>query len=116
MVAKLTCTDSGPSDLDHQLYNSTKQGAKRTIRAPPAQIPLEILNDDRLNAAIQTYLPTNYNFEIHKTIHHIKHYGSACVALQMPEGLTLWATAISDIIERYVSDQSRLKTLNGTKS
>ena len=53
-----------------------------------------------LNGAIEALLPGNYNFEIHKTIHQIRKNEAACVALQMPDGLTLWATAISDIIER----------------
>lgn len=70
-------------------------------RLAPSQVPSSILNDPGLNAAIDTLLPSNYNFEIHKTIHHARHYGSTCVALQMPEGLTLWATAISDIVERF---------------
>lgn len=103
MMASLTSIDSGPSDLTHRSYRMAKEESKRSLRAPPAQIPPEILNDARLNAAIQAYLPANYNFEIHKTIHHVNHYGSSCVALQMPEGLTIWATAISDIIERYVN-------------
>lgn len=70
-------------------------------RAPAGQVPASVRDDDQLNAAIRALLPSNYNFEIHKTIHHVRHYGSICVALQMPEGLTLWATAISDIIERF---------------
>ena len=64
-------------------------------------VPAEILEDAQLNAAIAAILPPNYSFEIHKTIHHIRKNGSTCVALQMPEGLTLWATGISDIIERF---------------
>lgn len=39
------------------------------------QIPTEILNNCKLNAAISV-LPTNYNFEIHKTIWKIK--SNAC--------------------------------------
>ena len=63
-------------------------------------IPPEITEDPLLNGAIEALLPGNYNFEIHKTIHQIRKNEAACVALQMPDGLTLWATAISDIIER----------------
>lgn len=79
--------DSGPSTRRQQM--------------PAGRIPDTISNDEELNAAIRTLLPSNYSFEIAKTIHHIRHYESTCVALQMPEGLTLWATAISDIIERF---------------
>lgn len=64
-------------------------------------VPAEILEDASLNQAIASILPANYNFEIHKTIHHIRKAAATCVALQMPEGLTLWATGISDIVERF---------------
>ncbi|KAJ9479564.1 2-(3-amino-3-carboxypropyl)histidine synthase subunit 1 [Pseudozyma hubeiensis] len=64
-------------------------------------VPSEILDDPELNQAIASILPSNYNFEIHKTIHHIRKASATCVALQMPEGLTLWATGIADIVERF---------------
>ncbi|WFC99572.1 2-(3-amino-3-carboxypropyl)histidine synthase [Malassezia yamatoensis] len=64
-------------------------------------VPEIITNDVLLNGAIASLLPNNYNFEIHKTVHQIRKYDAKCVALQMPEGLTLWATAISDILERF---------------
>lgn len=49
------------------------------------KIPPEILNDPLLNEAI-TELPSNYNFEIHKTIHRCREIKAKRVALQMPEG------------------------------
>lgn len=64
-------------------------------------VPSEILEDEALNTAIAAILPSNYNFEIHKTIHHVRKNEATCVALQMPEGLTLWATGIADLIERF---------------
>lgn len=65
------------------------------------QIPPDILNDPLLNQAIGQ-LPANYSFEIHKTIHHIRKNEAKMVALQMPEGLQMFACTISDIIERYL--------------
>ena len=65
------------------------------------QIPPEILNDAQLNAAIKQ-LPSNYSFEIHKTIHHIRKNNSKMVGLQLPEGLQMFACTIADIIERSV--------------
>jgi 2-(3-amino-3-carboxypropyl)histidine synthase len=47
-------------------------------------------------------LPGNYNFEIHKTVHHIRRDEVKTVALQMPEGLMVYGCAIADIIERLV--------------
>ncbi|KFY86420.1 hypothetical protein V498_07511 [Pseudogymnoascus sp. VKM F-4517 (FW-2822)] len=64
------------------------------------QVPPEILNDPHINAAI-ALLPSNYSFEIHKTIHRIRTNGSTKVALQMPEGLLLFATTISDILTQF---------------
>jgi 2-(3-amino-3-carboxypropyl)histidine synthase len=46
-------------------------------------------------------LPSNYSFEIPKTIHRIRTLGAKKVALQMPEGLLLFATTISDILTQF---------------
>jgi 2-(3-amino-3-carboxypropyl)histidine synthase len=62
-------------------------------------IPQDILTDTQLNTAIDL-LPMNYSFEIHKTIHHIRKNNAKVVALQMPEGLQMFACLIADIIER----------------
>ena len=62
------------------------------------QIPQDILSDDILNGAIMQ-LPVNYSFEIHKTIHHVRKNNATVVALQMPEGLQMYACTIADIIE-----------------
>jgi len=64
------------------------------------QIPEDILNNADLQTAIEQ-LPSNYNFEIHKTIHRIRTLKAKTVALQFPEGLLLFACAISDILEEF---------------
>jgi 2-(3-amino-3-carboxypropyl)histidine synthase len=64
------------------------------------QVPPEILNDPALKAAI-ALLPANYSFEIPKTIHRIRTLGARRVALQMPEGLLMFATTISDILTQF---------------
>lgn len=63
-------------------------------------MPPEILNDPALHEAI-ALLPANYSFEIPKTIHRIRSSGSERVALQMPEGLLMFATTISDILTQF---------------
>lgn len=95
---RFTGTANGSAKADPS--SSSSAGPSRPLPASNA-IPPEILDDPKLNAAIAGILPPNYNFEIHKTIHHIRRNGSTCVALQMPEGLTLWATGIADIFERF---------------
>ena len=76
-------------------------------KAPPRrtprvlnQIPPEILHDPTINEAI-ALLPSNYAFEIHKTIQRIRSSGAKKVALQMPEGLLMFATTISDILTQF---------------
>ena len=64
------------------------------------QVPKDILEDPALNSAI-SLLPSNYSFEIHKTIHRIRTLNAKRVALQMPEGLLLFATTISDILTQF---------------
>ncbi|GMF00507.1 unnamed protein product [[Candida] boidinii] len=64
------------------------------------QIPPEILEDKELNEAIKL-IPSNYNFEIHKTVWKIKSANAKRVCLQMPEGLLIYSLVISDIIEQF---------------
>ncbi|KAG2077659.1 Diphthamide synthesis [Suillus decipiens] len=76
---------------------SFKSGSPATIAN---QIPDEILSDALLNQAIKQ-LPANYSFEIHKTVHHVRKNKAKMIALQMPEGLQMFACTIADIIERF---------------
>lgn len=97
--------------------STPKASSSKTVRRVANQIPDDILHDAELNAAIKGELllrilskletdsilglPGNYNFEIHKTIYHIRRDGVKTVALQMPEGLMMYGCAIADIVERY---------------
>ena len=63
------------------------------------QVPPDILHDEALNAAI-AILPSNYNFELHKTVWRLRTARARRVALQFPEGLLLYACVIADILER----------------
>lgn len=83
------------SDLVHKPKNSIA-ATRRTI----THIPEDILNDKELNEALKL-LPTNYNFEIHKTIWNIRKHNAKRVALQMPEGLLIYSLVISDILEQF---------------
>ncbi|EME89557.1 uncharacterized protein MYCFIDRAFT_26269 [Pseudocercospora fijiensis CIRAD86] len=92
------------------------QGAVSTMisfapRRRPARalnnVPDDILHDKDINDAI-ALLPKNYNFELHKTIHRIRTSGAKKIALQMPEGLLLFATTISDILTQFCPGASTL--------
>lgn len=64
------------------------------------KIPADILNDPKLNEAISV-LPSNYNFEVHKTIWRARELKAKRVALQLPEGLLLFSTVIAEIVEQF---------------
>ena len=68
-------------------------------RALINKIPEELLNDPLLRAEVAK-LPSNYTFELPKTIWRIRCAKATRVALQFPEGLLLFACPIADIIER----------------
>ncbi|KAG9331963.1 hypothetical protein JZ751_016320 [Albula glossodonta] len=72
----------------------------RRPRRVANQIPEEILTDPQLQEAAQA-LPKNYNFEIHKTVWKVRQAKAKRVALQLPEGLQMFACVIADIIERF---------------
>ncbi|KAK5997993.1 Diphthamide biosynthesis protein 1 [Cladobotryum mycophilum] len=78
------------------------QGACQTKATPRLlnRVPKEISEDPNLKEAI-ALLPANYNFEIPKTIHRIRTSESRKVALQMPEGLLMFATTVSDILIQF---------------
>ncbi|OXG96123.1 diphthamide biosynthesis protein 1 [Cryptococcus neoformans A2-102-5] len=84
-----------------RFVGSSKAATSRpVVRRVANQVPDDILHDKELNAAVAA-LPGNYNFEIHKTIYHIRRDNVQSVALQMPEGLMMYGCAIADIIERF---------------
>lgn len=68
-------------------------------------VPEHILQDGPLNEAI-SLLPANYNFEIHKTVWNLRKSNASRVALQMPEGLLMFACTISDILEQFCRVQT----------
>ena len=65
-------------------------------------IPDEILNDPELASAVER-LPANYSFEIHKTVWKLREADPPAkkIALQLPEGLLMFACTIGDILERF---------------
>lgn len=81
---------------DRKIFRSAKGKSSRAA----SSIPPEILSNEELNQAIKV-LPENYDFEIHKTIWRIKKCEAKRVALQLPEGLAMFAFVIADIIEKF---------------
>lgn len=50
-------------------------------------------------------LPANYEFEIPKTIWKVVSSNAKVVALQFPEGLTMYACIIADIIKKFTGTE-----------
>nr|POE96433.1 diphthamide biosynthesis protein 1 [Quercus suber] len=104
---------SGSHDTGHNTpTNLEDSGAVQAApRRRPARVlnnvPDDILHDAAINEAI-ALLPKNYNFEIHKTIHRVRSANAKKIALQMPEGLLLFATTISDILVQFCPGTSTL--------
>ncbi|KAG2326886.1 hypothetical protein Bca4012_035796 [Brassica carinata] len=82
---------------DPTTANKPKQPPKRFIKN---QIPDSILNDASLNAAI-SLLPPIYHFEVHKCVWRIKSTNAKRVAIQLPEGLLMYALTLSDIFASF---------------
>jgi len=56
-------------------------------------------------------LPTAYSFEIEKTVQRIMNLKAGHIALQMPEGLLLYATVISDVLQRLAPTLQQVSIL-----
>lgn len=80
------------------------EGQRRTFKPnirSVNKIPDELLNDPVLNRACET-LPSNYNFEVYKTIWRIRSLGSKRVALQFPEGNVMFTFYMHSIIANSI--------------
>lgn len=64
------------------------------------QIPEDILNDPLLHASCQA-LPSRYRLEVPKCVWQIRKHSAKRVALQFPEGLTMFACLLSDIFKEH---------------
>lgn len=82
---------------------TTSKSAHAPVSRRPrtaSTVPDSILNDAALNADI-ALLPSNYSFEVHKTVHRVRTTNARLVALQMPEGLLLYASVLADILRAH---------------
>lgn len=74
--------------------------ARTATAALATGIPDEIENSPAIAAALKQ-LPSNYNFEIKKTIWKIRAASAKRVALQFPEGLLMFSCIIADIVSTF---------------
>ena len=78
-----------------------KGSSTSTTTVSSDDIPPHIQNNTQLHHIISTTLPQDYEFEILKTIHRIEKSNATAIALQLPEGLTMYASTIGDILVKF---------------
>lgn len=101
--ANASCDAECGSSSDAGCCQQKKSPPKKLVRVRAVakrRIPEDIVNNPTLNQAI-SILPSNYNFEIHKTLWRIRTESSKVVALQFPEGLLMYACVITDILIKF---------------
>uniref|UniRef100_A0A8B9C0U8 2-(3-amino-3-carboxypropyl)histidine synthase subunit 1 n=1 Tax=Anser brachyrhynchus TaxID=132585 RepID=A0A8B9C0U8_9AVES len=96
---------AAPGSLRCAATRPAAAAGRAAARRAATQVPEELLSDPELREAAGA-LPANYNFEIPKTVWRIRQAGAKKVALQMPEGLLMFACTIADIIERFTEAEA----------
>ncbi|KAJ3255795.1 Diphthamide biosynthesis protein 1 [Boothiomyces macroporosus] len=98
------CSSEEKKKKPKRFIGKKSTGNKTALTTQPTKIvnsiPQALLEDEYLKELISA-LPSNYNFEIYKSIHQIQQYKPSRIALQFPEGLLVYSTAISDIILNF---------------
>lgn len=117
-TAKSRPAEEKPSRQRRIIRRNKDKGRNKSRSNNPNRIPDSILHNAELQRAIQSSgLPSDYNFEIFKTLHRctpnpqqpkktISH-----VALQMPEGLLMYANVLGDLIKRFAPSVSHITVL-----
>jgi 2-(3-amino-3-carboxypropyl)histidine synthase len=101
---------SSSPPVDAAIGNAEKPKPRRVTRrrkekAPPVD---PVLLEKTMR---ESGLPSAYSFEIVKTIQRVNTLSAKHVALQMPEGLLLYATVISDVMQRLAPTLDQVSIL-----
>ncbi|GBG31349.1 2-3-amino-3-carboxypropylhistidine synthase subunit 1 [Hondaea fermentalgiana] len=96
-----------PASSRTELARRARAGAGKSRSLALSQVPDEIANDPELKHAM-SQLPANYNFQVAKTVWRLKRAGARRVALQLPEGLLLFACVLADIFEQCAGVEEAL--------
>lgn len=96
-MESLALTNPNPGDGTNPNPGNGKAAPRRFVRQ---QVPNAIANDPALRTAMSV-LPSHYNLEIPKTVWRIRQANAKRVALQLPEGLLMFALPLCDILESF---------------
>jgi len=119
-VGDSPCPTSTKKRAPRIIRRRKKKGSSSTKNAN--EFPPHIENNTQLHHIISTTLPKDYEFEIPKTIWRIEKSNATSIALQLPEGLTMYASTIGDILVKFAyqfkpqDDVSQEKTPKAIKS
>jgi len=90
---------------EHGKPKDVSKGPRVFSRRVASHIPDEIVNDPKLQAAV-SMLPSNYSFEVFKSVHRLRRDKVKRVALQLPEGLQMFACTLATIFEEFAGVDS----------
>ena len=110
MTAEEEIPNATPNIGEEKKKKDAKKKVRRITRrrrekAPPVD---PVLLEKTLK---ESNLPTAYSFEIPKTIQRINNLNATHIALQMPEGLLLYATVLSDVLQRLAPSLEQVSIL-----
>jgi 2-(3-amino-3-carboxypropyl)histidine synthase len=116
MTAEANAT--APSPPDEQSTSKANDATNTAAKAKPRRIsrrkkekapPVDpVLLEKTVN---ESNLPKAYTFEIPKTIQRVHSLNAKHIALQMPEGLLLYATVLSDVLQRLAPSLEQVSIL-----
>lgn len=98
-------------ESDIPVFQAGPQDERKTVVVKKEQkvshsnlVPDYLVKNEFLNSLIESSLPKNYNFEVHKTIWKIKQTNSRRVLLQFPEGLIRFGPILVDIMQAFLNE------------
>lgn len=95
-----------PSETDQSEAASTAKKPRRVIRRKkrPSSDEVPALDPVLLQKVLtESGLPKAYSFELEKSVQRVMRTKASHVALQMPEGLLLYATVLADALKRLAA-------------
>jgi 2-(3-amino-3-carboxypropyl)histidine synthase len=98
-----------PTNPTRRVVRRRRGRKKKDIHA----IPESISQNKALISAIESSLPSDYEFEVLKTIHRVQTSKANHVALQMPEGLLMYACTIADILKKFSEGELQAVSILG---
>jgi 2-(3-amino-3-carboxypropyl)histidine synthase len=110
-----TSTTSMPSGITKTTNNSNNIKPRRIIRRRPNHVQQTVVSIDPkyLQEVLQaSNLPIDvYSFEIERTVQRCVALNVSHIALQMPEGLLLYATVLVDVLQKLILSVNTIKKL-----